>query len=169
MATATFNVSRPVICSSAAQCHSRSSIRCAAQPDRHIAQTPLKALPMFAVGAAAAVQLAFGGPALAALDTETSQKGLAATIEYSDIQDQDALEVAKMLNEKLLPMARDELQKVASGSYDSSIVKELETVQGEVNQLIEQVKAGKNISNIKSTASGIEQQLNALKATLGVE
>ena len=48
-------------------------------------------------------------------------------------------------------------------------VQELKTVAQEVDALERQVKSGGRGTNIKSLASGIEQQINALKANLGFD
>ena len=48
-------------------------------------------------------------------------------------------------------------------------MKELETVQGEIEGLVKSAEQGGDQSNIKSFASGVEQQVNALKALLGYD
>ncbi len=53
--------------------------------------------------------------------------------------------------------------------YEDSIVQELKTVQREIEDLADQQAKGSNDSNIKSLASSIEQQTNALKAILGFD
>jgi hypothetical protein len=48
-------------------------------------------------------------------------------------------------------------------------VQELKTVESEIEALDTQVKQGQNSSNVKSAASSVEQQINALKALLGFD
>lgn len=76
------------------------------------------------------------------------------------------------LKNTILPDVKRQLAKVGEGSaggYNSSIVKELETVQGEIEGLVKSAEQGGDQSNIKSFASGVEQQVNALKALLGYD
>jgi hypothetical protein len=54
-------------------------------------------------------------------------------------------------------------------SHPVLALQELDTVKREVEALERQVAAGGNPANVKSTASGIEQQINALKASLGFD
>jgi hypothetical protein len=46
---------------------------------------------------------------------------------------------------------------------------QLETVESEIESLVKKVEAGGDTSNIKSLASGVEQQLSALKAIVGFD
>jgi gas vesicle protein len=133
------------------------------------------------LGALAAAQLAFlpmSGqafnliPTPKGLDTETRKEGVGATIEFSDITDQDATEVIQKLKNDILPDVKNQLAQFASSkgsNYPDSIVKELETVENEVEALLRQAEGGGNASNLKSLASSIEQQINALKANVGFD
>lgn len=124
------------------------------------------------LAAAQIALLPFTGVSYAALDTNTEQQGLAATVEGSDITNEDQTSVLDKLQNKILPEAKEMLTRVGKGedgSYPSSIAKELETVDMEVNDLIQQANKGGDMSNIKSAASGIEQQINALKAIVGFD
>lgn len=138
------------------------------------------AAAMKLLGALAAAQLAFMPAAVYAgplvqdkgLDERTEKKGAAATIEGSNIAGQDAGEVVDRLKNTILPDVKAKLAKVgegSSGGYSASIVKELETVAGEIEGLVRDAGQGGDMSNIKSSASGIEQQVNALKALLGYD
>jgi len=122
--------------------------------------------------AAASSVLVLTGPATAALDTDTFKAGPGATIEYSDIGDQSAADVVRSLKDEVLPQIKEKLESAAgeAGSkFPESVVKELDTVKGEIDALDKQLKGGSGSPNIKSAASAIEQQLNALKATLGFD
>ena len=82
------------------------------------------------------------------------------------------MQVVDKLKNVILPDVKKQLAKVGEGSaggYNSSIVKELETVQGEIEGLVKSADQGGDSSNIKSFASGVEQQVNALKALLGYD
>lgn len=82
------------------------------------------------------------------------------------------MQVVDKLKNVILPDVKRQLAKVGEGSaggYNSSIVKELETVQGEIEGLVKSADQGGDSSNIKSFASGVEQQVNALKALLGYD
>ena len=70
-----------------------------------------------------------------------------------------------------MPKAEAKLGEAADTNYAKSIVQELETVKGEIDALERQLQEGGGGSKsvIKSTASGIEQQVNALKAMLGFD
>ena len=83
-----------------------------------------------------------------------------------------AMQVVDRLRNKILPDVKAKLAKVGEGTaggYSSSVVKELETVSGEIEGLIKTADEGGDTSNIKSFASGVEQQVNALKALLGFD
>ncbi|KAL4425323.1 hypothetical protein ABPG75_009339 [Micractinium tetrahymenae] len=115
--------------------------------------------------------LLIAGPSTAAgLDTDTVKSGLKATVEASDIAKEKAGDVVQKLKKEVLPDAAAKLRQDADGSgssYPDSI--ELRTVASEIEALDRQVKAGANESVVKSAASGIEQQLNALKGILGFD
>lgn len=126
------------------------------------------------VTAAMAAALALSvSPAHAALDTDTYKAGPGATIEYSDIKDQSASDVVKSLKEQVMPKAEEKLGEAADragGQYPDSIVQELKTVKSEIEALERQVAGGgQDESVVKSAASAIEQQVNALKALLGFD
>lgn len=107
------------------------------------------------------------------LDTETYKAGPGAKIEYSDITDESPTDVVKKLKDEVVPKAQEKLNEAAerSGSqYPSSIAKELKTVKGEVDALDSKVESGEQEGSVvKSAASAVEQQVNALKALLGFD
>jgi hypothetical protein len=123
-----------------------------------------------AVALSAALALGSGAPAGAALDRETFKAGAGATIESSDLTGQPAAEVVAHLRE-MLEGAQQRLNADTDGGYPQSVVQELDTVRTEIQALQRQLCDGKGCdsSNIKSAASGIEQQINALKALLGYD
>ena len=124
-----------------------------------------------ALAVAAASLALFTMPANAALDTSTYKAGESAKIESSDLRDQSAKDIVKSLKEEVVPKAEAKLGEAADTNYAKSIVQELETVKGEIDALERQLQEGGGGSKsvIKSTASGIEQQVNALKAMLGFD
>ena len=108
------------------------------------------------------------------MDTDTYYAGAKATIEASNLRDQSPADVVRALKEEVLPKVQAKLAEAAAGSgssYPQSIVKELETVKDEVTALAAPIPEGgaASSSNVKSAASAIEQQINALKATLGFD
>ncbi|KAK9817513.1 hypothetical protein WJX74_002779 [Apatococcus lobatus] len=161
----------------------RSSVTTAAQAQEQRAPAGVAVRILSALAAAqlalmpAAVSAQGIGPLIQppgskSIDERTEQKGAAATIEGSDIGGQDAGDVVDKLKNTILPDVKRQLAKVGEGSaggYNSSIVKELETVQGEIEGLVKSAEQGGDSSNIKSFASGVEQQVNALKALLGYD
>ncbi|KAL4419189.1 hypothetical protein ABPG77_007779 [Micractinium sp. CCAP 211/92] len=116
--------------------------------------------------------LLIAGPSTAdGLDTDTYKAGVGAKIEYSDITQEKATDVVDKLKQ-VLPDAAGKMGKDVEGegsTYPASIVQELKTVASEVDALDEQAKGGGDESVVKSTASGIEQQINALKGILGFD
>lgn len=126
-----------------------------------------------AIAVAAAALALFATPAHAALDTKTFKAGEGAKIESSDLRDQSPRDIVKSLKEQVMPQAEEKLGEAADragGNYAQSIVQELETVKSEIDALERQIEqGGSSKSVVKSTASGIEQQVNALKAMLGFD
>ncbi len=125
-----------------------------------------------AVFAAAALTLSSPTPAFAKLDTDTYKAGAAAKIESSDLRDQSPASIVDSLKKTVLPKAQEKLSEVADqsgGSYANSVLQELKTVKSEIDALEKQLQGDNPPSKsvVKSTASGIEQQVNALKARLG--
>jgi len=111
-------------------------------------------------------------PAFAKLDTDTYKAGPSAKIESSDLHDQSPGSIVDSLKEQVLPKAEEKLGEVADksgGSYANSVLQELKTVRSEIDALEKQIQGDDPPSKsvVKSTASGIEQQVNALKALLG--
>lgn len=151
-----------------------TAVVAAARPGRQADGQP----PAAAVGSALAAALLssallIAGPSTAAgLDTNTFKAGAKATVEASDIAKEKASDVVDKLKNEVLPDIAAKLSDVAEGagsSYPDSIVQELKTVASEIEALDRQAKGGADESVIKSTASGIEQQLNALKGILGFD
>lgn len=136
----------------------------AALEDKH--QGPKMAL----AAAAASLFLMSSTPAMA-IDLNTFKAGTKATIEASDITKESAESVVKNLKDVVMPEVERKLNEAVQGkgsSYPESVVKELQTVKSEIAALDRQL-AGGETSSIKSAASGIEQQINALKAILGFD
>jgi hypothetical protein len=130
-----------------------------------------------AISAALLAALALNAaPAGAKLDTATFKAGEGATVEYSQIGDESAASVVAKLKQ-MIPEIQARLGADAehSGSgYPNSLVKEFDTVKSEIaaleRQLVSDTARGTAAnSGVKSTASGIEQQVNALKAILGFD
>lgn len=124
--------------------------------------------------AAAALTFSSPTPAFAELNTDTYKAGAAAKIESSDLRDQSPGSIVNSLKENVLPKAQAKLKEAADksgGSYAQSVVKELQTVKSEIDALEKQLQGDNPPSKsvVKSTASGIEQQVNALKALLGFD
>lgn len=126
-----------------------------------------------ALAAALLSALLVAGPSTAAgLDTDTFKAGVKAKIEASDITKEKASDVVSKLKNEVLPDAANKLGKAAENAgsnYPDSIVQELRTVASEIEALDKQAKSGQDESVVKSAASGIEQQLNALKGILGFD
>jgi hypothetical protein len=126
-----------------------------------------------AAAAFAAAALTFSAtPAFAELDTNTYHAGEGAKIEASDLRDQSPASIVDSLKSTVLPKAQEKLGEVADkagGSYANSVLQELKTVKSEIDALEKQINGANPPSQsvVKSTASGIEQQVNALKALLG--
>ena len=124
--------------------------------------------------AAAALTFSSPTPAFAELNTDTYKAGAAAKIESSDLRDQSPASIVDSLKNNVLPKAQEKLGEVADqagGSYAGSVLKELKTVKSEIDALEKQIQGDNppSKSAVKSTASGIEQQVNALKALLGFD
>jgi len=135
---------------------------------------PTNKVLMGLAAASAALFLSSSTPATAALNTDTYKAGAAAKIEASDLSNQSAADVVRTLKQEVLPKVTAKLQEAANSTpdkYSDSIVKELQTVKSEIDALESQLTqdGGSNSSNIKSMASAIEQQVNALKANLGFD
>ncbi|KAG7670285.1 hypothetical protein NADE_001887 [Nannochloris sp. 'desiccata'] len=128
-----------------------------------------------AAAAFAAAALTFSpNPAFAELDTDTYKAGASAKIESSDLRDQSPASIVDSLKQQVLPKAEEKLSEVADqsgGSYANSVLQELKTVRSEIDALEKQLQGADppSKSAVKSTASGIEQQVNALKALLGFD
>jgi hypothetical protein len=126
-----------------------------------------------AAAAFAAAALTFSpAPVFAKLDTDTYKAGPSAKIESSNLQDQSPASVVDSLKQQVLPKAEEKLAEVADqsgGSYANAVLQELKTVRSEIDALEKQIQGEDPPSKsvVKSTASGIEQQVNALKALLG--
>lgn len=126
-----------------------------------------------AASAALAACLVTALPAMALLDMDTSKVGESATIEASHIGDETPAAVVAKL-QKMLPeiqarLAEDAASNGSGSGYPDSIVKELDTVKSEIDALQRGVDGNSGADSVKSTASGIEQQMNALKAMLGFD
>ncbi|GAB4820104.1 hypothetical protein N2152v2_007150 [Parachlorella kessleri] len=151
-------------------CRAQRPARCLvvrAEAGKNLRETLLGAA---AIGVASLLVAA--GPSHAGLDTSTTKKGEAAKIEYSRIEDESPEAVVKKLKYEVLPDVFKKLGADADqdgSTYPKSVVQEFKTVAQEVDALERQVKAGGRGTNIKSLASGIEQQINALKANLGFD
>ncbi|KAL4425324.1 hypothetical protein ABPG75_009340 [Micractinium tetrahymenae] len=151
----------------------RSAVVAAARLERQPDEQPASGAgsALAAVLLSSALLIA-GSSTAAGLDTNTAKTGLKATVEASDIAKEKAGDVVQKLKKEVLPDAAAKLGQDAEGSgssYPDSIIQELRTVASEIEALDRQVKAGANESVVKSAASGIEQQLNALKGTLGFD
>jgi hypothetical protein len=123
------------------------------------------------VAAASVALLLSSHPASAALDEDTYHAGVEATIEASGLHDQSAQEIVRLLKDKILPDVEAKLKdhyKEDGSTYPDSVVKELNTVKTELEALSKEARNG-STSNVKSMASGIEQQINALKANLNFD
>lgn len=133
-----------------------------------------------AASAALAALLTLAGPAGAKLDTDTFKAGQGATVEASQIGDESETEVVRKLKE-IVPEIQARLAQDAAengSGYPDSVIRELDTVMSEIKALERQARSDAAAapegspdvnSSVKSTASGIEQQVNALKAILGFD
>ncbi|KAL4419188.1 hypothetical protein ABPG77_007778 [Micractinium sp. CCAP 211/92] len=150
-----------------------AAVTAAARPERQADEQPASSAGNALAAVLLSASLLIAGPSTAAgLDTDTYKAGVKATIEASDIAKEKASDVVDKLKTQVLPDITAKLNKVAEGAgsnYPDSIVQELKTVASEIEALDEQVKGGADESVIKSAASGIEQQLNALKGILGFD
>ncbi|CAK0784683.1 hypothetical protein CVIRNUC_007887 [Coccomyxa viridis] len=140
-------------------------------------------MPGIAVGLLAAASLALSplqGYAVEqvstdGLDTETKRagnQGANALIEGSDITDESVESILDKLKNKVLPESKAMIAKASDdgSTYTASLAKEIELVEQEVEGQIQAIKEGKaSSSNLKSFLSGVEQQLNALKANGGFD
>ncbi|KAK9802819.1 hypothetical protein WJX73_000863 [Symbiochloris irregularis] len=135
-------------------------------------QRPLNA----ALAALAAAQLMFApfsGPALAALDTSTMPAplgGAGAKIEGSNLANQSGADALQQLTDVAIPAAESALAKLDTSAAKSA-AGELNGLTQQVTNLNERLNSGKGLkdSELKSAVSGIEQQLNAAKATAGLD
>lgn len=150
----------------------RSAVVAAARPGGRPDEQPASGAGSALAAVLLSSALLFAGPSNAALDTNTAKTGLKATVEASDIAKEKAGDVVSKLRNEVLPDAAAKLGEAAEGagsSYPDSIVQELRTVASEIEALDKQIKSGADESVVKSAASGIEQQLNALKGILGFD
>lgn len=108
----------------------------------------------------------------APVDTSVQKAGPAAKIEESDISTEDPKAVVETLRNVVLPKVEAKLSEAAKddgGLYSDSTIGELKSVKGQIDDILGQVKSGQDASVVKSQASSVEQQLNAIKALLGFD
>ncbi len=82
---------------------------------------------------------------------------------------QDPKAVVETLRNVVLPKVEAKLSEAAKddgGLYSDSTIGELKSVKGQIDDILSQVKSGQDASVVKSQASSVEQQLNAINAFL---